>query len=475
MIEQLVANASKVGPAMYEPPPAPSWRASITSIGFGVNPALEAKRRSRLSLVAMRRDSVHAQRNSITPGITIDDGFTSDAHVVASGRASTRNSVMGRGSINSVSSRMSENWGATFSNVSVREAKQRPSRFLSTLGESLMPGSLNTKAVPDMLPGVPSESLQFGMVSSRESEQSLHMDEWQDADTAGTADTGVSGISLHPPGKAPHETRGPAKLSVMPNQHQGMRNSSMRQGNLGKRAMGTMGMGVRISNMPAVSKQSTMNDNDTGGLMYRIWPIWYEVDDEDISKSHSTDSFEPTSSQHFDDDSDSSSDQDGAKKKKKSLSRSVTMDKKERNYCKRGMRSLMTQPSSTPRMMWDPIGFLIICYEFVAVPLDFFQLPDHSWASGMQWFMRIYWSLDCPLSFFTGYQRSDGNVEMRPKHVAKNYLVTWFPFDVLILLFDWAELAFNFDGMGAARIGKTLKTLRLLRMVRLVRLIRLRK
>merc|ERR1719265_3068618 len=108
----------------------------------------------------------------------------------------------------------------------------------------------------------------------------------------------------------------------------------------------------------------------------------------------------------------------------------------------------------------------------VVVPLQFFDPPENGLTRFMAWVTRLFWSMDIPMSFVSGFVMADGTIEMRPTEISKRYASTWLPLDLCIVLSDWTEM-FMQDSGGYAQMGRASRTFRLARMVRLLRLIRL--
>lgn len=137
---------------------------------------------------------------------------------------------------------------------------------------------------------------------------------------------------------------------------------------------------------------------------------------------------------------------------------------------------MMIAPNSARKISWDLLGSLLVGYEAVVVPLQFFDPPETPFAAFMSWLIRLFWTCDLAVSFLTGYMKADGGVEMRPPLCAKQYIRSWLLFDLVIISFDWAEVAANgLEGLSAARMGKIMKTIRILRIMRLLRLARMAK
>jgi len=139
-----------------------------------------------------------------------------------------------------------------------------------------------------------------------------------------------------------------------------------------------------------------------------------------------------------------------------------------------GLEWFMIHPSSMKRICWDLSGLLLIGYDCVFVPLEVFE-PHHSpMLRAMFWIIRIFWTINIPVSFFTGFFCSQGTAEMKPMRVARRYASTWLPFDLIVVVFGWTEVVLESElgAGGTARIGSTLRVLRLCRTARLIQLIK---
>lgn len=133
-------------------------------------------------------------------------------------------------------------------------------------------------------------------------------------------------------------------------------------------------------------------------------------------------------------------------------------------------RSILN-PNKVYRAVWDCLSFLLIVYDVVAIPLQTFDLPPNAFLTFMTWLTRVFWTLDIYGSFSTGYERSDGFIEMRHLPIAKRYLRTWFALDFTLVIVDWLELAWSeSSSLGVARIGKATRAVRIVRMIRVIRM-----
>jgi len=140
------------------------------------------------------------------------------------------------------------------------------------------------------------------------------------------------------------------------------------------------------------------------------------------------------------------------------------------------MQRLVLPPNSTRRLLWDVMSFLVIFYDIIVIALAAFNLPDSGFFYVMKWITCLFWSSDLVASFFVGYH-DGGVVELRPPQIARRYLRTWLPFDILMVAMDWiflvGESSSSFEFAGVARIGKSMRLTRAVRVFRLVRVFKI--
>lgn len=133
----------------------------------------------------------------------------------------------------------------------------------------------------------------------------------------------------------------------------------------------------------------------------------------------------------------------------------------------------IVHPSSGKRGIWDLVSIVLVVYDLVVIPLALFE-PEETWPLVvMTWVCRIFWTVDMPLSFLTGFIRNDGSLEMRPAKIARRYFQTWFALDFFLITVDWLETGWS-NGFGYARLGKSSRVFRVLRLVRLLRMLRMK-
>jgi len=137
------------------------------------------------------------------------------------------------------------------------------------------------------------------------------------------------------------------------------------------------------------------------------------------------------------------------------------------------------RPHSPRRLLWDFLSSQMVLYDVIAIPLMAFSAQDSDFVIRMDWVITCFWTTDIICSFFTGFN-FEGVVETRPKAVAKQYLKTWFTFDILVVLVDWsllylASVGSSYDAVGVFRFGKTFRVTRILRAFRLLRFVKLQR
>jgi len=117
-------------------------------------------------------------------------------------------------------------------------------------------------------------------------------------------------------------------------------------------------------------------------------------------------------------------------------------------------------------------SLLLVSSDFIIIPLEVFDPPQTTLLVAMAWIQRIFWSVDIPLTFVTGFVQKDGHVEFRLKQIAMRYLLTWFILDFFIVGSDWFDWHAT-TLVGYARIGKASRIFRILRLLRLLRIVKI--
>lgn len=130
-------------------------------------------------------------------------------------------------------------------------------------------------------------------------------------------------------------------------------------------------------------------------------------------------------------------------------------------------------PDSAKRLMWDLLTVIIVSYDCVQFPFEFvFGRTDHTILSVVDFSTTVFWTIDVPVSFFTGYH-SAGLVEVRLKEIARHYAKRWFVLDLTAVLLDWLFLLIEIrDALGVLQVARTAKVSRLTRVFRAMRMLR---
>eukprot|EP00415_Alexandrium_ostenfeldii_P001838 UN1838 len=151
---------------------------------------------------------------------------------------------------------------------------------------------------------------------------------------------------------------------------------------------------------------------------------------------------------------------------------------------------LILRPNSCIRLTWDFFSSFMVLYDVISIPLMAVTLRHSTdaimdggtgpFTEVMDWVTTIFWTVDIPWSFLTGYN-CDGVVEMRAYEISRHYLRTWFPFDFGLIVIDWSIVYASIVAgrgahmLGLFRIGKTARMARILRTVRLLRFVKLQR
>jgi hypothetical protein len=141
---------------------------------------------------------------------------------------------------------------------------------------------------------------------------------------------------------------------------------------------------------------------------------------------------------------------------------------------------LIVRPHARARICWDSAGLLFVLYDIITLPFFLtFQPAETFFQTFMIWLTRIFWTIDIPNTFFTGFMTPEGAVIMHARLIMRRYLTTWFLADLMIVLIDWCELIMAQDDTSvnlfqASGSARGIRLVRILRLVRLLRMIRMK-
>eukprot|EP00927_Polykrikos_kofoidii_P031121 TRINITY_DN26787_c0_g1_i1.p1 TRINITY_DN26787_c0_g1~~TRINITY_DN26787_c0_g1_i1.p1 ORF type:complete len:831 (+),score=81.29 TRINITY_DN26787_c0_g1_i1:159-2651(+) len=134
----------------------------------------------------------------------------------------------------------------------------------------------------------------------------------------------------------------------------------------------------------------------------------------------------------------------------------------------------MLRPTSSFRIAWDLFGVMLIGYDLIVTPLQAFDLPETCWSFGVACVGMAFWCLDIVATFFVGYH-SQGQLVMSQSRVARQYLVSWFSFDIVLVAIDVHTTLFGSDeSVDVFGIGRAFRAVRAINILRLLRFIKLK-
>merc|ERR1712151_439197 len=101
--------------------------------------------------------------------------------------------------------------------------------------------------------------------------------------------------------------------------------------------------------------------------------------------------------------------------------------------------------------------------------MEVFDLPQNLAFDLFRAAFLAYWIGDLLSSFFLGYTRKDGIIEMRFLPIVKNYLATWFIIDVFIITFELLAWIMQ-DLKGLHNVSRVARAGRFLRLMRIIKI-----
>lgn len=141
------------------------------------------------------------------------------------------------------------------------------------------------------------------------------------------------------------------------------------------------------------------------------------------------------------------------------------------------MQGCVLNPSSHLKLAWDIVGIPVLAWDLITIPMQVFDIGETPLMIAMGWVTLIYWTIDMPVTFTTGFfdKNKEGELIMDLRAIAHHYLRGPFALDLLIIGADWAGIFINMLGDGAPSFLQNMSLLRALRISRFIRLTRLKK
>merc|ERR1719221_1104638 len=109
------------------------------------------------------------------------------------------------------------------------------------------------------------------------------------------------------------------------------------------------------------------------------------------------------------------------------------------------------------------------------IPFLAFPHAPNNYVWGVEVCSLFYWTFDVVASFLVGFYRQDGLMEMRPAFIARNYLKTWFGYDMVCITIDYVLFGIGFQGDLWVTDSIRLNVLRVSRSIRFLRVVKLKR
>eukprot|EP01047_Picozoa_sp_COSAG01_P016705 COSAG01_NODE_862_length_13058_cov_6.823366_15_plen_313_part_00 len=139
----------------------------------------------------------------------------------------------------------------------------------------------------------------------------------------------------------------------------------------------------------------------------------------------------------------------------------------------------IVHPTGLFHACWDIVQVLALAYVAISVPMQIgFDLTvvvgtGHFW---FDVFVDLYFIIDIGVNFRTAFVTKIGNLETRPRQIARHYMQDFFIVDLLSCIpVSYVLLIVDGGDTGRAHGSKSLRSFKLLRLIRLTKLLRLAK
>jgi len=131
------------------------------------------------------------------------------------------------------------------------------------------------------------------------------------------------------------------------------------------------------------------------------------------------------------------------------------------------VRKRILLPNARFKSTWDTWILLLVLYNSLSIPIEFgFETEQVYGLKVWDALVDCMFILDILLQFDTAFYHKDGTLELDRRAIAKNYLVSWFPVDLVASIpVDWflAEDNSSASALGAAKVPRLLRLGRLLK------------
>jgi len=143
----------------------------------------------------------------------------------------------------------------------------------------------------------------------------------------------------------------------------------------------------------------------------------------------------------------------------------------------KSMNKFLLDPKSKFMQYWDFFTLSALAFTLIVTPFEVALLPTKLDALFfINWLVNIVFITDMVVNFILPYKESakkGGGTVKDHKKIAKRYLTSWFPIDIIsILPFDSIEVVAE-EMSGKSPFGDNAQTLKIIKMIRLLRLLKL--
>lgn len=135
--------------------------------------------------------------------------------------------------------------------------------------------------------------------------------------------------------------------------------------------------------------------------------------------------------------------------------------------CESFLYKLM-HPHSIEHVVWSAIGLVLVIYDTVQVPISLawgLEVARHGWQWILFMFGFVFWNLDLPLNFVTGFYK-EGELVMDVRKTTKRYACSWLIVDLFLLGSDYSTFFMKAEGLSTMKIIRIVRAARILRIMK---------
>lgn len=134
----------------------------------------------------------------------------------------------------------------------------------------------------------------------------------------------------------------------------------------------------------------------------------------------------------------------------------------------------VVMPGTLVNVLWSLIGMMLVTFDVIAFSISVFNAPEPLESVGWNVGGGLYWIADIFVNFFTAvYVGGELRRTRNLKAIARQYSMTWLPFDLVLVFAQWFTILFEEAAESAGSAGSSFA--RLVRIARYSKLLRLMK